>query len=247
MLIEGKLPDSYARDAQFVEEFFTGVGNDTSSHYWIDKINDPELRKRLERLRNAREIPESLQRYYRQYTIVPVKSSDEIYLSVDPSKRKNSDVALSDCHYDAPFKYVPQCGNVFVRVILAITENSTTFTTIDDKTSILTTLEFNAMDYNRDYHCVQGYIPDGTVRILLKLHFLCVSPTSPQRCSEFTRYINDKWTHLSREAMRLSASPDNVIEKTIGYLIVVLSKMYNSSTPISSFLLIVLVYALICK
>jgi hypothetical protein len=146
---------------------------------------------------------------------------------VDPSLRKNSDIALSDCHYDAPFKYVPQCGNVFVRVILGLTENSTTFTTIDSKKSLLSTLDFNGMDYNNDYHCVEGYIPKGQIRILLKLHFLCIHPDSSKWCADWTQLINDKWTHWSREAMRRTVNPTNILDCVLGQIIVLLRTIYN--------------------
>jgi hypothetical protein len=106
MLIEDKLPSSYTAAAQYIEDYYKGHNNNTSTHYWIDRIDDQTLRLRLEELRNAQEIKQSLVQAYPNYQIIPVQSSDEVYISVDPSKRKHSDIALSDCHYDAPFKYV---------------------------------------------------------------------------------------------------------------------------------------------
>lgn len=244
MLIEGKLPSSYKAAAQYIENYYKGYNNDTSTHYWIDRIEDQTLRLRFEELRNAQEIKQALLQAYPNYDVIPVHSSDEIYISVDPSKRKFSDIALSDCHYDAPFKYVPQCDNIFIRVILSITENKTTFTTIGDKTSLLDRLDFNGMDYNSDFHCVKGFIPKDQSRMLLKLHFLCVHPTSSKTCAKFTRYINDKWTHISRESMRISAAPTNMLETILGHVIVLLSKLYNISTPSMAIGLIFLVYFL---
>lgn len=238
MLIEGKLPKSYLNDVIYIEQYYSNHGNDSSTHYWIDEINDTVLKSKIDNVRNAEEIIDEIKKHYPKHNIVPVHSSDEVYISVDPSKRRNSDIALSDCHYDAPFKYVPQCGNKFIRVILAITKNKTTYTTIEKKTSLLDRLDFNGMDYNSDYHCVKGFIPKGDIRILLKLHFLCVDPQSTQICKNFTWYINDKWTHISREAMRMSAKPQTFFEYFIGFFIVFLSKLYNNSRPI----LIILLY-----
>jgi hypothetical protein len=243
MLIEGRLSDIYNKDAEYVENYYKGHDNKKSTHYWIDKIKDDNLKSRLEKLRDAEEIIKKIQSAYPNHTIVPVKSSDEVYISVDPSKRNNSDIALSDCHYDAPFKYVPQCGNVFIRVILALTKNNTTYTTIEDKTSLLDKLDFNGMDYNSDYHCVKGYIPKDTTRILLKLHFLCIHKDSSEGCKNFTEYINDKWTHLSRESMRMSAEPTNPLEFLLGWIIVLLSKIYNNSRII----LVIIILFLIIK
>jgi hypothetical protein len=229
MLIEGKLPTKYLQHANNVKNYyFTKHVENTSEskHYWINSEN-AHIKQSLDILRNAPEIIETIQRTYPKFTIKPVHKSDEVYISVDPSLRKNSDIALSDCHYDAPFKYVYQCGNVFVRVILALTENSTTFTTIGTQKSLLSTLDFNGMDYNSDYHCVDGYIPKGKIRILLKLHFLCVHPNSPKYCANFTENINDWWTHYSRELMRRSVNPENIGDTLISYVILVVRTLYN--------------------
>ena len=39
-----------------------------------------------------------------------------------------------------------------MQIILALNENRTTYTTIDEKTSLLSTLDFHGIDYNNDYH-----------------------------------------------------------------------------------------------
>lgn len=235
MLIQGTLSDAYLKYASYICEYFANIhkGSVTSSvHYWIDSITDRDLRFALDALRNANGIKEQIQTAYAGYSVLNVPSSDEVYISVDPSKRKNSDVALSDCHYDAPFKYVPQCGNKFIRIILALNENNTTFTTVEDKTSTLSTLDFNGIDYNNDFHCVQGYIPKDKVRILLKLHFLCVHPGSSVWCANFTEGINDKWTHISRELMRRSAQPQTFTDHALSYVIQTARYTYNNSNII---------------
>jgi len=233
MLIEGKLPNEYSKYTDIIKNYFFDIHGDDSTvskHYWIDKIDNSKIKNALDVLRNADVIKETIQKAYPKYKIESVHNSDEVYISVDPSLRKNSDIALSDCHYDAPFKYVYQCGNVFIRVILGITENSTTYTTIEDKVSLLSTLDFNGMDYNNDYHCVKGYIPKGQNRILLKLHFLCKHPYSPNLCAYFSKSLNDKWTHLSRELMRRSTEPTNIFDTFLGTIIVVVRSMYTHSS-----------------
>jgi hypothetical protein len=245
MLIEGKLPNEYKIHADKVRTYYYGLHGDsaeTSKHYWINSVNDIEIRESLENLRNADEIRDAIQKAYPDYKIESVHNSDEVYISVDPSLRKNSDIALSDCHYDAPFKYVPQCGNVFIRVILGLTENSTTYTKIGDKVSILSTLDFNGMDYNTDYHCVEGYIPKGDIRILLKLHFLCINKDSSESCVDFTRGINDGWTHISRELMRRSAEPTSVMDRCLGYMIVFVRTLYIYSNVLIIIALLILLY-----
>lgn len=232
MLIEGKLPSKYGNYADLVKNYYLkkdGEDRSVSKHYWINK-EQGDIKQILDTLRNAPEIKETLQKAYPDYKIQPVHSSDEVYISVDPSLRKNSDIALSDCHYDAPFKYVYQCGNIFTRVILGLTENKTIYTTIGDKKSLLSTLDFNAMDYNSDYHCVEGNIPKGDIRILLKLHFLCIHPQSSNTCISFTQNLNDWWTHFSREVMRQSAKPTNFWEQILAKIIVTVRYIYNKSS-----------------
>eukprot|EP00798_Chlamydomonas_sp_ICE-L_P020633 gene20632-27427_t len=118
MLIEGKLPTyAYANHAQNVTSYFKSKRyndeNVTSVHLWIDTIDAPlHVRNSIKALRDAPVIIDKIQESYPGYRIVPEKNCDEVYLSVDPLKRRNSDVVLSACHYDAPFKYVPQCGNL---------------------------------------------------------------------------------------------------------------------------------------
>jgi hypothetical protein len=231
MLIEGKLSKSNLKYAENVKNYYStkhsGLQN-KSMHYWIN--DEPVIIKEtLDILRNSSEIIKSIQKAYPNYIIQPIHNSDEVYISVDPSLRKNSDIALSDCHYDAPFKYIYQCGNIFIRVILALSDNKTTYTTIGNKKSLLDTLDFNGMDYNNDYHCVEGYIPKNNIRILLKLHFLCIHPKSSKKCANFTKNINDWWTHFSRELMRTSIEPKNFYEHFISYIIVGTRTIYNKS------------------
>ena len=230
MLIEGKLPDKYLKDTELVCEYYSSLNtdSDTSKHYWINTVDQEHIKRSLDTLRNASEITHAIQTAYPSYSIQPVHTSDEVYISVDPSLRKNSDVVLSDCHYDAPFKYVYQGGNIFIRVIIALNKNNTTYTTIDSRKSLLTTLDFNGMDYNRDYHCVEGTIPDGDTRILLKLHFICIHPRSPLFLVRFTEKINDSWTHISRELMRKSTNPETVGDTLLAIVILHTRTVYNN-------------------
>ena len=73
------------------------------------------------------------------------------------------------------------------------------------------TSDFHGLDYNKDWHCVEGTIPEGNHRILLKLHYLVI-PRGSESWEAFVRWINVKWTIMSRETMRMSASPKNIYE-----------------------------------
>lgn len=210
MLIHNSLPDSYKPHINFVYNYYkeNNLSGEGSVHYWINSIQNKSLLDHINHIRNSPEIIYELQKNYPDYSIIPVHESDEIYFSVSPSKRQGSDIGLSDCHYDAPFKYVYQGGNVFLRAILALNENNTVYTQVEDKTSLLSMGDYNIIRYNEDYHCVHGSIPENSNRILLKIHFIATPPNANPFWTDFCRYINNNWTHFSRELMRDSIKPD---------------------------------------
>lgn len=247
MLIEGKLPNNYLNSCKIIESYYKKKhkDNEQSIHYWINSIEDINIKKQLNILRYTDEIKKKIQEFYPDYIIENVTESDEVYISVDPSKRKNSDIALSDCHYDAPFKYVPQGGNKFIRVILSVTKNNTTYTTIENKKSMLSTLDFNGMDYNSDYHCVNGYIPTGEIRIILKLHFICIHPKSSKWYINFCKELNNNWTHISREVMRKSVSPNSITDHILNYIILTSRYIYIYINVIMIIILILIIIYLL--
>lgn len=221
MLTEGQLPNKYEDLANVLRKHFAAKREnyDTSYHEWMDEITDKEVRSALEQLRSAPEILSSLSKAYGGRELVPVNKADEVYVSVDPSKKKGSDIALTDCHYDGPYKYAPDCGNKFIRVLLSVTENNSVYTTILGQTSMLSTLEWNAMDYNEDYHCVRGQIPPGQIRILLKIHFMVRDPGSSDWCLSATKYMNERWAYASRFVMRNTANPQSGVGKFFAVII----------------------------
>merc|ERR1712137_1186172 len=102
--------------------------------------------------------------------VIPVPGADEVYLSMNPATAAGSDVGMTACHYDAPFSWVPQGGNLFVRVFLGVNENRDVITQVGNRNFTLSTSEFLVIDLSRDLHCVHGRIPEGRNRVVLKLH-----------------------------------------------------------------------------
>ena len=249
MLTEGKLPPTYGRLTDVLRDHYASKrdNNDTSYHEWMDEIEDPKIRDALDNLRRAPEILEGLNKAYEGRKLVPVPAADEVYVAVDPSKMKGSDVALTNCHYDGPYKFFPDCGNKFIRVLLSVTENNSVYTTILDQTSMLTTLEWNAMDYNEDYHCVKGQIPPGKTRILLKIHFMVQDPKSPDWCLHATKFMNERWAFTSRVVMRNTANPKTGIAKFFAIIINFFTATYLTANkkPAESGIFLLLVLAVI--
>jgi len=242
MLIDGKLPNIY--DTHINQSYMhlkdLNLKGENSIHYWINNIKDEKLLFHLNKLRNAPEIKKTILEKYTNHEIISVHNSDEIYISVSPKERKGSDIALSDCHYDAPFKYIYQGGNVFLRVILALNENDTVYTEVENKKSLISRSEYNIIDYNQDYHCVHGEIPNNKNRILLKLHFIAKPINSHQFWTDFCEYINNSWTHLSRELMRISIEPKTFLETIIKYIVLGSRLFWNYTWYILTIIFILL-------
>jgi hypothetical protein len=223
-------------------------GKFISNHVWVDKIKDKnqEIYNILEKVRDSDNIKDIIQKKYTNYKIKNVKESDEIYFAVSPKDAIGSDRSLVDCHYDAPFSILPNFNIIYYRVIIACNENKhvTTMFPNDNINVKMNTGDFHGLDYNKDYHCADGEIPQDKNRVLLKLHYILV-PNEYQDdtiSEKYVRFINLRWTYGSREFMRMSARPNNIIEYFMGFLVNFLRFYYNN---ISLLLLIIfIVYGL---
>jgi len=217
-------------DIRIVRTYFKRFSNNkVSRHYWIDTLHPLYIRRHLNNIRNHPSLIHQLQQGYPGYTIKPVHKSDEVYLSVSPHLRKGSDIALSDCHYDAPFSWIPQGGNKFIRMILALNYNDTVYTQVGKTTSTLSTGDFNTIDYNRSYHCVHGVIPDGKYRLLMKLHFVLIPKGRYSRATKFCVELNNWYTHTSRNIMNMSIQPKTFQEHATALLVNTCRVLYNNA------------------
>jgi len=91
----------------------------------------------------------------------------------------------------------------------------------------MTTGDYHGLDYNKDWHCVEGQIPEGKYRILLKLHYLIV-PEGSSEFAPFVRWINVAWTKISRETMRMSAEPETIFEEFVAFLVNISRLIFNN-------------------
>lgn len=246
MLIHNSLPTSYNNSINYIYNNYKdeNISGEGSMHYWINNINNKELEYHVNRIRNAPEIKNTIKKHYPEHNLELSTDTDEVYLSVSPSNREGSDIALSDCHYDAPFKYIYQGNCKFLRLIIALNENNNVYTQVDDETSLLTTGDYNIIDYNKTYHCVHGKIPENKNRIMLKLHYIAVPNNTNKIWIDFCRNINNWWNHLSRETMRHSIKPSNLTEYIKKYIVLLSRLIWNYMFFLLFFLifLFILVY-----
>jgi len=215
MLIQGKIPESY--EMTILRNHYKSNGK-TTDHEWVDEIKQPVIKNAIDTLRSSSIIRDTLLENYPDSTVRSVPSIDEVFVSVSPLDAKASDRVLVDCHYDAPYKFI-EGPSKLVRIILALNDNSTVFTQVGDKTSKLSTGDFNGIEYNRDYHCVRGTIPSGKTRLMLKLHYLVIPNGTPEIFNKWLVFINWTWAKVSRFFMNFSRSPSNPLEYLIAYLI----------------------------
>ena len=102
MLIHSTLPEKYKSNIDDIYNHYknNNLSGEGSVHYWINDIENDQLVRKINIIRNAEEIKDEIKKHYPDYSILSVHESDEVYLSVSPSKRVGSDIGLSDCHYD---------------------------------------------------------------------------------------------------------------------------------------------------
>ena len=213
-------------------------------HEWINLIEDKKYKDTIDKVRTSNVILEKIYEKFPNTTIKNVTEADEVYWAVSPKQAIGSDRSLVDCHYDSPFSWFPTGGVTYYRVIIATNENNDVSTYFPDENIRvkMSTGDFHGLDYNKDLHCVDGQIPKDKVRILLKLHYIIV-PKGAESWEQYVRWINVKWTEISRETMRMSAKPENIFEWCTGSLVNICRVLFNNIYVIFFILFfIVLVY-----
>lgn len=206
-------------------------GNLLSNHVWVDNINDKNMYNIVNEVRNSNDIINVLKNKFPDYNVKNVNESDEIYFGVSPKDASGSDRSLVDCHYDAPFSILPNFNVLFYRIILACNKNEHVTTTFpNDNIAVKMDIgDFHGLDYNKDYHCAEGEIPSNKNRVLLKLHYILVPKNMKSNYAEnYVRFINTKWTTLSREFMRMSSNPNNILEYGMGSMVNISRFIFNN-------------------
>jgi hypothetical protein len=219
----------------------------TANHEWINSVESSAYRSALDRIRTSPDILNKMQEQFPGTTITNVTEADEIYWAVSPKAATGSDRSLVDCHYDSPFALFPTGGVIYYRVILACNENKTV-TTVFPKEDVrvkMSTSDFHGLDYNQDWHCVEGTIPEGKYRVLLKMHYIIV-PKGSESWAPLVRWMNVTWTTVSRETMRMSADPQNIGEGLVAGTVTVSRVFFNHFyTFLGILILLCIIYVLL--
>lgn len=204
-------------------------GNKTANHIWTEDAT--EVYEYIEAVRCSDEIYDAIHSKFPDYKIKNVRSCDELYIAVSPAEAGHSDKSLVEPHYDAPFGLFQPLNAVFYRVIVACNANDRVTTNFPDESVsvVMDTGDFHGLDYNKDYHFVEGSIPPANIRVLLKLHYLLTPPDTKDTdwSPAMFEQMNIGWTKLSRETMRMSAEPTNIFESIIGGTVEMSRKLFN--------------------
>ena len=250
-IITGKYKNS--SDLNSITEYMVdnskNNGKFISNHVWIDEIKhkNKDIYDTIDKVRDSDDIKNAIKNKYTNYKIKNVKESDEIYFAVSPKDASGSDRSLVDCHYDAPFSILPSFNIIYYRVIIGCNDNDhvTTIFPNDNIKVKMTTGDFHGLDYNKDYHCADGQIPESKNRVLLKLHYILVPENYKDNSmsEKYVRFINVKWTHISRWFMRMSSNPGGsggLINHLMGFF-VNFSRFYYNNTIL---LLVIIIFVI---
>ena len=240
-VISGAVNNTYSADldtiSQTAKDRYSSFS--TAHHEWINTIENSEYRSALERIRTSPDILNKINERFPASSVRNVTEADEIYWAISPKKALGSDRSLVDCHYDSPFSWFPTGGVIYYRVIIACNENNTVTTVFPDEDIRvkMTTRDFHGLDYNKDWHCVEGQIPAGKYRVLLKLHYIVV-PKGSEAWEEYVRWMNVTWTIFSRETMRMSSNPQNIWETIVAAIVSIARICFNYSYTVLFILLV---------
>lgn len=224
------------------------VHTTAAHHEWINSVEPSEYRSALDAVRTDPSILEKIQEKFPTSSINSVTEADEIYWAVSPKGALGSDRSLVDCHYDTPFALFPTGGVIFYRVLIACNENNTVTTVFPNENVRvkMNTKDFHGLDYNKDMHCVEGSIPEGKYRVLLKLHYTIVPPGT-EVYEPWVRGLNLGWTVFSRETMRMSADPKIWYEYIVAYIVNICRMIYKNFYTILIALFVISLFYYVLK
>jgi hypothetical protein len=204
-----------------------------SFHKYVVKLPD-ELQTMIKKVRESKEIYDSICKQFDQCDITELSEIDELYIShynID----KGGDQGLFEKHYDGVLKMINNA--TIIRVLVYINSNDNYIVHfLDSNVSYnFKKYEYGILDFNKEYHYVEGkfnYNVDGNTnnsRILLKLNYL-VCPKCNSFYRNFIIFINNSIFYFVKKCMEYSKSPQTPFEYFIGFFCNFFRKLNNINT-----------------
>ena len=209
------------------------------------------LKKMVSEIKHSNEITSKICQQFKYCDIRFLDNIDELYIShynID----NGGDQGLFDKHYDGILKII-KTGTIIRALVYVNSQDNYVVHFIDSKKDIhFETNEFALLDFNREYHYVDGSYDKNIKieedRIILKLHYL-VCPNCSELYINTLAAINKLISYdITRTAMNYSKNPKTIPQKIIGFFCNFFRRLNNISvylSLLSGLILILIIGALI--
>jgi hypothetical protein len=224
-VVSGKVCGNHERHMRRIQDrvYETCKDETASKHMWVVDMGDA-IRDDVWRMKTCRCVVDPIRKIFGDRDIRPVEIVDELYWSASPLEASGSDKSLVKCHRDGPFDFFPSETAVWYRIIIAINDNDDVITHFP-KAGMSVKMskgDFHGLHYDRDTHCVEGSIPKGKYRIIMKIHYL-ITPRSQTVAGDAMTSIyalgERAWANASRNVMNASVDPKNSFERGIAFFV----------------------------
>jgi hypothetical protein len=229
--------------------FQNQIKNRETFHKYISNMPN-SFKKMVNEIKHSNEITSKIceQFKYNNCDIRFLDNIDELYIShynID----NGGDQGLFDKHYDGVLKFI-KTGTIIRALVYVNSQDNYVVHFLDSKKDIhFKTNEFALLDFNREYHYVDGTYDKNIKieedRIILKLHYL-VCPNCSELYINMLSAINKLISFdITRTAMNYSKNPKTITQKIIGFFCN-LFRILNNISVYLSLLLGLLLILIIC-
>lgn len=223
------------------------LGTSTSLHVYIDKLS-PQVQKIIDS--SIRKSPEIYSSICNQFVVCnpkPLADSDELYLS-HFNYDAGGDQGLFDKHYDGNLRFL-QDATVVRALVYLVSENDWVVVFRDsEKRKNFRSYEYGILDFNREYHWVEGSKANATdpPRVLLKINYL-VCPNCSQAYEMFVTLSYKAVFFTVKATMEWAKSPKTVLQKSCGILFNNGFRLLNNIHPTLPFASVYAMYCIISR
>jgi len=241
----GMIPDTKSVDdvRNFVfTQFKDELKERPSFHKYVTKLPQ-NFQDMVSKIRDSPTIREAICKQYTHCDITPLPDTDELYVShynIDGG----GDQGLFNKHYDGVLRLLDDATVVRALVYVNSKDDFVVHFLDSDVSHNFKTNEFGLLDFNREYHWVEGKYNDkmdiNDTRILLKINYL-VCPKCSEAYARFVIWLN--WTvfYIVKSAMEFSKSPKTPAQYFIGFF----CNLYRVANNISVWMSVLLTFVLL--
>ena len=233
---QGTIRDSNTIDrirAYIFKNFKTQLENRETFHKYI-KTMPSDFQNMINKVKHSDEITSRICQQFEssKCDIKFLDDIDELYIShynID----NGGDQGLFDKHYDGVLKFVKN-GTIIRALVYINSEDNFVVHFIDSKKDVhFKTNDFGLLDFNREYHYVDGEYDDNMKtednRIMLKLHYL-VCPDCSETYIKTLAFFNKLFSFdITRTAMDYSKNPQTPFQVFVGFLCNLFRRLNNIS------------------